>query len=435
MTGSLNEMLFFNQVPENFDDNLAMIDELGGPTDVQPLPVGLDLGRQHAVPPLEARDVPRRRDRPVRRLVAGEDRGPRRSPQPVRPRNRPGADRSRRPWCRAAGRRPWSHPSTDRRGQLRHSFDAADAPTSHTTQYFEMFGHRAIYHDGWRAVCPWPGPNFTEAAAMGRRLGDPITPEVLEQLDASGWELYDINDDPTESSNIAAEHPDRLRELIALWWKEAEKYKVLPLDGSLQARLKTERPQTSRPRTRFIYRPHTSLVPAFAAPPVYNRPHSIEADVEIPADGASGVLIAQGGDAGGYTFFVEDGRPRYVYNYVGREKFEVSSSEPLLPGRHAVRYEFEPTGQPDFKVGKGVPGRAQLYIDGRLVGNADFPYTTPLLFELEGLSCGYDFGAPATETYQPPFTFTGTIHSVTVEVSGELIRDDDAEIARLMAQQ
>ena len=82
-----------------------------------------------------------------------------------------------------------------------------------------------------------------------------------------------------------------------------------------------------------------------------------------------------------------------------------------------------------------MPGRAQLYIDGKLVGNADFPYTTPLLFELEGLSCGYDFGAPATESYQPPFTFTGTIHSVTVEVSGELIRDDDAEIARLMAQQ
>src|SRR5215213_2499226 len=102
---------------------------------------------------------------------------------------------------------------------------------------FEMFGHRAIYHDGWRAVCPWPAPNFTEAAKLGRTLGDPITPEVLEQLDREGWELYDIGHDPTESRDVAAEHPDRLRDLIALWWEEAEKYKVLPLDGSLQARL------------------------------------------------------------------------------------------------------------------------------------------------------------------------------------------------------
>jgi len=132
---------------------------------------------------------------------------------------------------------------------------------------------------------------------------------------------------------------------------------------------------------------------------------------------------------------VDDGRLRYVYNYVGREQFEVSSSELLPVGRHALRYEFEPTGQPDLKAGKGTPGRAQVYVDGKLVANAEFPYTTPLLFELEGLSCGYDFGAPASESYGAPFAFTGTIHSVTVDVSGDVIRDDESEIARLMAQQ
>ncbi len=113
----------------------------------------------------------------------------------------------------------------------------------------------------------------------------------------------------------------------------------------------------------------------------------------------------------------------------------VETSDPVPEGRHTLRYEFEPTGPPDIRVGKGAPGRGQLYVDGELVGNTEFPHTTPLLFELEGLSCGYDFGAPATSGYEPPFEFTGTIHSVTFDVSGDLIKDEEAEIARIMAQQ
>ena len=140
------------------------------------------------------------------------------------------------------------------------------------------------------------------------------------------------------------------------------------------------------------------MVPAFAAPMVYNRPYSIEADVDIPDGGAEGVLVAQGGDAGGYTFYIKDGELRFLYNYVGLDRFEVRASDDgLTEGRHALRYEFEPTGAPDIAHGKGVPGRGQLYIDGKLVGATEFPHTTPLLFELEGLSCGYDFGAPAAE--------------------------------------
>jgi hypothetical protein len=284
-------------------------------------------------------------------------------------------------------------------------------------------------------VCPWPAASFTEAAQLGRTLGDPITPEVLERLDREGWELYDIAADPTESRDVAAEHPDRLRELVALWWEEAAKYKVLPLDGSMQARLATERPQTSKPRTRFVYYPGGSVVPAFAAPPVYNRAYSIEADVEIANGDAAGVLVAQGGDAGGYTLFVEEGRLRYVYNYVGRDRFELVSQDVVPDGRHALRFEFEPTGAPDFKAGKGAPGRGQLYVDGRLVANAEFPHTTPLFFELEGLSCGYDYGAPAADGYESPFAFNGTIHSVTFDLSGELISDEEGELARMMAQQ
>ena len=125
------------------------------------------------------------------------------------------------------------------------------------------------------------------------------------------------------------------------------------------------------------------------------------------------MLVAQGGDAGGYTFHLKDGRLHYVYNYMGSTSSSCSPPIRCPAGRHALRYEFEPTGQPDFSVGKGAPGRGQLYIDGTLVANREFPHTTPLLFELEGLSCGYDFGAPAASGYEPPFEFTDTIHSVT----------------------
>jgi arylsulfatase len=173
-----------------------------------------------------------------------------------------------------------------------------------------------------------------------------------------------------------------------------------------------------------------------AAPKILNRPHSIEADVEIPEGGAEGVLLAQGGAAGGFVLYVKDGKLRYAHNYAAKDIFEVESQADVPAGRQRLRFEFEPTGEMDFANGKGAPGRLQLYIDGTLVGNVDVPHTTPSVFELEGLSCGYDFGAPVLESvYKPPFTFTGTIHSVTVDVAGDLIEDDAATMRRLMAQQ
>jgi arylsulfatase len=204
----------------------------------------------------------------------------------------------------------------------------------------------------------------------------------------------------------------------------------------MQPRLVTERPQVSKPRSRFTYYPHGQVVPAFAAPHVYNRPHSITADVEVPADGADGVLVAQGGIAGGYILYMKDGRLHYAHNYAGRDLLEVSSPATIPAGHRTLRYEFEPTGPPDLKVGKGTPGRAQLYVDGVLVANADFPHTTPLFFELEGLNVGVDEGSPVIDgRYPSPFAFTGTIHSVTIDVSGDLIADDEASLNMLMARQ
>ena len=435
VSGSFNEMLFFNNVPESFEQNLAKIDELGGPTSYNHYPWGWTWAG----------------NTPFRRWKRETYRGGATDPFIVSwPAGMAARGEIRTQYAHVIDMVPTvldalgvEAPRAIRGVEqspiegvsFAHTFDAPDAATKHDTQYFEMFGHRSVYHDGWRAVCPWPAPNYTEAAQLGRAVGSPITPEVLEQLDREGWELYDMAGDPTESSNVAAEHPDRLRDMIARWWEEAEKYKVLPLDGSLLARISTERPQTSEPRSRFVYYPGGSVVPPFAAPPLFNRPHSIEADVEIANADTAGILVAQGGDAGGYTLFVEGGRLHFIYNYVGRDQFEVVSPDVLPKGRHALRYEFEPTGEPDLKNGKGVPGRAQLYVDGQLVANAEFPHTTPLIFELEGLSCGYDFGAPASAAYEPPFTFSGTLHSVTFDVTGELITDDEAEMARMMAQQ
>ena len=217
---------------------------------------------------------------------------------------------------------------------------------------------------------------------------------------------------------------------------EAGRYKVLPIDGDVKSRLVVERPMTSRPRTRFTYYPGLTAIPQPATPKIVNRPHSIEADVTVPDGAAEGILLAQGGAAGGFAFYLKDGRLHYGLNYVARDFFMVSTDEPVPAGRHMLRFEFEPTGQPDFSVGKGAPGRFQLYVDGELAASIDVPHTTPAMFELEGLSCGYDSGAPVLpEVYVAPFEFTGTIHQVVLDVTGELIEDDASTLRRIMAQQ
>jgi arylsulfatase len=298
-----------------------------------------------------------------------------------------------------------------------------------------MFGSRAIDHDGWRADCGFPGPSYAEGAALGRRLGGVITPEVLDDLETRGWELYHIAEDPAEVHDLAARQPEKLRELVALWWAEAGKYKVLPLDGSVFQRLTAERPRLTAERSQYVFYPDLSVVPIGSTPAVFNRPHSITADVTIPEGGAEGVLLAQGGVAGGYVLYVKDGRLTYIHNYIGLNEYAVTSVSDVPAGRVTLRYEFEPTGKPDFQAGKGAPGRGQLYIDGALVGSAEFDTTVPIIFGVEGLSCGYDFGEAVTHAYHAPFRFTGTIHQVTVDVSGELIHDEEATVRAVMARQ
>jgi len=216
--------------------------------------------------------------------------------------------------------------------------------------------------------------------------------------------------------------------MIALWYSEAGKYKVFPLDSRGTSRLADERPQLAKERKTYVYYPNTQGVPENVAVKVLNRAHSFTAEVEIPKGGAEGVIICHGSNAGGYSFFIKDKKLHYVHNYVGAEEFHVESNDEVPGGKVELRFEFEPTGQPDIANGKGAPGRAQLYINGKLAGQADIPVTEPLTFGLGGGLCvGRTPGSPISKLYKPPFAFTGKIVKVTADVSGKMIQDKEEE--------
>ncbi len=431
-TGTTNEAQFFNNAPEPFEDSLAAIDELGGPKHFNHYPWGWTWAG----------------NTPFRRWKRETYRGGVSDPFIVHWPNGVSANGElREHYAHIIDMVPTVlevlgiEPPTTIRGvpqsplhgvSFAHTFDDPAADSRRTTQYFEMLGHRSIYHDGWRAVCPWPGPSFAEA---GRPFGAPISAETLAELDATSWELYHVAEDPAENHNLAAEHRDRLIALIATWYVEAGKYGVLPVDGSGVARMAGEKPLIAAPRDSFVYYPNTQSVPFFAGARVLNRPHSITADVEIPETGAEGVLLCQGTSAGGFTLYIKDRRLHYTHNWVGRELLHLASDVELTPGKHELRYEFEPTGQPDPTKGHGAPGRFQLYIDGTLAGDMDVPYTTPFAFNPGGLTCGADPGSTVSDDYKAPFRFTGTLHTVTVDLSGELIHDPEAELKLHMARQ
>src|SRR5262249_44837948 len=184
---------------------------------------------------------------------------------------------------------------------LKSSFDDANAPALPISQNFEMFGPRPPYHDGWRAVCPWPGTSFVES---GLTFGAPIDYDKLIELDAKGWELYNLAEDPAETNNLAAQERDRLIAMIGMWYVEAGKYNVLPIDSRGTLRLADERPQIAVDRKQYVYYPGTQIVPSNAAPRVLNVPHSVSVHANVPRGGAEGVLYSMGGVDGGFSFYV-----------------------------------------------------------------------------------------------------------------------------------
>jgi arylsulfatase A-like enzyme len=291
------------------------------------------------------------------------------------------------------------------------TFTDASAPDPRTTQYYEMFGCRALYDDGWKAVTYHP----IQSDSPG--------------LDNAAWELYDVRVDPSECHDRAEAEPERLAAMIETWWQEAERNQVLPIDNRPFSAFVFERPTSLPERSRYVYYPGPLAVPEPAAVNVRNRSHRITAHVVIGDEPVEGVLLALGSRLGGWTFFVQDGQLRYVHDFVAIEETSVSAKAPLNPGPHSLGFAFIKTGE---HRGIGV-----LLVDGTEVGRGELPHFTPVRFSLHGagLSCGRDVGLPVSSAYDDEFPFTGQLERVVVEVDGLESIDAEEEAASAIAQQ
>ncbi|HWW46166.1 MAG TPA: sulfatase-like hydrolase/transferase, partial [Acidimicrobiia bacterium] len=288
-----------------------------------------------------------------------------------------------------------------------------DAPEHRAVQYFEMFGCRALYQEGWKAVL-WHAIQFDEPG-----------------LDKAPWELYHVDVDPSECHDLAAEEPERLARMVERWWIEAARNNVLPLDNRPFSEWVFDRPSGFPPRRRYAYRPGATAVPEAAAVNVRNRSHTVTAIVDVPDGGAEGVIVSQGSLLGGWVLYVLDGRLRYVHNLSGWEEHRIEATEPVTPGRHTLVFHFDRTADHQ--------GRGTLLVDGAPVASGDIPRFTPNRFSISGagLSAGRDAsGLAVTDDYEAPFPFTGTIvGDVIVEVEGVAFSDTEAEIGIAIATQ
>ncbi len=433
-TGSVNENKFFNNVPEDVKQNLAAIDDIGGPKYFNHYP----WGWTHAG------------NTPFKRWKRETYRGGTSDPFIICwPKGMKARGEIREQYCHAIDMVPTVldalgiEAPTQIRGvtqsplqgfSLKSSFDNAKAEALHQTQYFEMFGHRSLYHDGWRAVCPWVGTSFTES---GLAFGAEITFQKLSELDATGWELYNLNEDFAETQNLADKERARLIAMIGMWYTEAGKYNVLPIDSRGTARFADERPQIAVARKQYIYYPDTQVVPSGAAPRLVNVAHSVSVHANIPKGGAEGALLSAGGNDGGFAFYVQDGKLTYGYNYVAEQHFKVQSASGAIPeGEHILSFEFTPTGKPDIAKGKGVPAKVTLFVDGKPVGSGDLPVTIPLSLGLSaGICVGADNGSPVMTDYKPPFAFTGAVRKAMIDVTGESIEDKAEKMKMYLARQ
>jgi arylsulfatase len=274
-----------------------------------------------------------------------------------------------------------------------------------------MFGCRALFQDGWKAVTYHPifdpGPSF----------------------DDDRWELYHVEVDPSECHDLAAAEPERLRAMVDRWWAEAERHQVLPLDNAPFDMMFGEAAERHRGRSRYVYRPGTGPVHEHLAVNVRNRDHVITASVTVPEGGAEGVLLSQGGGLGGYALYLWGGRLHYVHNHVCQRWDEVVSDVTVGPGEHELTFRFTRTGE--------HRGTGTLEVDGRPSGRVDIPSFTATGWTNtgEGLCCGFQFGLPVTRAYRTPFRFTGTLHRVVVTVDGPEFVDPAAEAERAIRAQ
>jgi len=400
--GLLNEMTFFNGVPESYQDLLKRIDDIGTWKTYNHYPVGW----AHAM------DTPM----PWTKQIASHYGGTRNGmviSWPSRIKDKGGI---RPQWHHVIDIAPTILEATGLNApssingvaqkpiegvSMAYSFADGKAPSTRTTQYFEMLGNRAIYHDGWVAAttptsAPW----------------DPAGSDV-DVITGYKWELYNVAEDFSESTDQAARNPDKLRELQLLFYAEAAKYNVLPLDNSKTQRLDPAiRPSLTRGRTSFAYYEGMTRIPEGASPDIKNRSFAVTAQVEIPAGGAKGVVATQGGLFGGWALYLADGKPVFHYNFVDVAHYSVAAARPLAPGKHTIVVDFKYDGG-----GLGKGGTGSILVDGQQIAQGRIDKTIPIRVSLdEGLDIGEDTGTPINLTYDVPFKFTGKIEKVTIDL-------------------
>ena len=303
---------------------------------------------------------------------------------------------------------------------MAYTFDSANAnaPSKRQTQYFEMFGNRALYHDGWIAATVPPQPPWL----MG-------TAKMPDLMTGYKWELYNIADDYSENNDLAAQHPDKLKELQGLFMDEARKYQVLPLDNSIMERGLAPRPSAIAGRTEFTYDHEVSGLPVGNAPNILTKSFSIAAAVEVPAGGGEGVLVTEGGRFGGYGLYLLKGKPVFTYNFLALERFRWEGAGALAAGKHTIVFDFKYDGP-----GLAKPGTGVLSVDGKEVAKKTIPHTIPALLTLdESFDVGVDSRTSVDDKdYQPPFRFTGKLDKLTIKLGPAQLADADRQKAAEM---
>jgi arylsulfatase A-like enzyme len=276
------------------------------------------------------------------------------------------------------------------------TFDDPKAKGHHRTQYFEVFGHRAIYHDGWmasafRGRAPW-------------RVLDPIT----RPLEADRWELYDLDHDFSQANDLAAKEPERLRALTALFEAEAARNQVLPIGQDVPG---AGLPKLHQDRRHFVFHEGAVGIPESGAPPIPNRSYEIRARIGIPREDVAGVIVTEGGGVAGWALYVDrERRPVYTYNFFDETRMTIVGTEPLPLGPVELRYVF------DAAKGIGQGGRGRLYVGGKRVGEAKIARSVPRFFSIdETFDVGTDTGSPAGD-YPAGWTFSGGIERVEVSI-------------------
>ena len=388
LTGSFNELISFNGLPEDEAHNLKLIDEMGGPMTYPHYPMGWAM----------AGNTPFRMYKQNTHAGGNTDPFIMHWPKGIKEK---GGIRTQYQHLidvtpmilEVIGiKQPKTLNGVDQApfegSSMLNTVNDAAAKSRHETQYYEMLGHRALYHNGWKAI-----------AVHQRGSGDWSTDR---------WELFKVDEDFNELNDLAAKQPDKLREMQERWWGEAGKYNVLPLDDRGFDR-QADQQTNNRPATMATFYPGNIQIPRSSIPRFLNRSFSLTADTEIPARGTEGVLLALGGRFAGFSFFVQNNRLHFVYNYLGLERYTITATETLPTGPAKLRMDFTSTGQHQ--------GVAALYYNDRKVGEGPIPKLVPIVYGgSEGLTAGRDPFTPVTESYQAPFTFTGKLKKVVMQV-------------------